>query len=72
MIDAQMATATWAAGETFSMADCAAAPAGHANIVMPIPEGHAHVVAHLSRLDQRPSLARVLEEARPHCALFPL
>src|SRR6478736_2473989 len=41
MIEADMASKTWAMGEAFTMADCAAAPAlFYANIVMPFAETH--------------------------------
>ena len=41
MIDREMATRTWAIGEAFSLADCAAAPAlFYANEVMPFGAAH--------------------------------
>jgi glutathione S-transferase len=70
LLDRQMATRTWAAGEAFSMADCSAAPAlFYADWVVPIT--HAHVRAYLDRLMNRPSFARAVEEARPYRGLFP-
>jgi glutathione S-transferase len=72
MIDKDMAARTWAMGETFTMADCAAAPAlFYANKVMPFGETHRNAAAHLNRLMQRPSFARVLEEAQPYFKMFP-
>ncbi len=72
MIDQEMATRTWAMGELFSLADCAAAPAlFYANEVMPFGESHANVAAYFSRLKARPSYARVLKEAEPYFAMFP-
>jgi glutathione S-transferase len=72
MIERQTADKTWALGETFSIADCAAAPAlFFANIVAPIPGTHANVVAYFERLLARPSFARILAEARPYFHLFP-
>jgi glutathione S-transferase len=72
MIDREMATRTWAMGEGFSLADCAAAPAlFYANEVMPFGEGHASVAAYFGRLKERPSYARVLKEAEPYFAMFP-
>jgi glutathione S-transferase len=71
MIDRAMATQTWAMGEAFSLADCAAAPAlFYANQVMPF-EGHSNVAAYFNRLKARPSYARVLKEAEPYFAMFP-
>jgi glutathione S-transferase len=72
MIDREMATRTWAIGEVFSLADCAAAPAlFYANEVMPFGESHAKVAAYFNRLKGRPSYARVLKEAEPYFAMFP-
>jgi glutathione S-transferase len=62
---------TWAAGEGFTMADCAAAPALHyADKIVPLGE-HANLAAYLGRLRQRPSFARVLAEAEPYAHMFP-
>ena len=62
---------TWAAGETFTMADCSAAPAlYYANEVAPL-DAHPHTRAYLDRLKARPSFARVLDEAAPYFQMFP-
>ena len=72
MIDDEMATRTWAMGEAFSLADCAAAPAlFYANEVMPFGESHQSVAAYFGRLKARPSYARVLKEAEPYFGMFP-
>jgi len=72
MIDREMATRTWAMGDAFSLADCAAAPAlFYANEVFPIGEGQASARAYFNRLKARPSYARVLKEAEPYFAMFP-
>ena len=72
MIDREMATKTWAMGEAFSMADCAAAPSlFYANLVMPFGETHGNVAAYFKRLMGRPSFARAVEEAQPYFELFP-
>jgi glutathione S-transferase len=72
MVDAEMATKTWAVGETFSMADCAAAPAlYYANLVAPFEATHKHVAAYFERLMARPSFARAVREAEPYRRLFP-
>jgi glutathione S-transferase len=72
MIEAEMAGRTWAAGEDFTMADCAAAPAlFYANWVQPLAPGHPAVAGYLARLRARPAFARVVEEARPYRHLFP-
>jgi glutathione S-transferase len=72
MIEDQMQNKTWAVGESFSLADCSAAPAlFYANVVFPIGEAYPHAVAYLKRLRERPSFARVLREAEPFWAIFP-
>jgi glutathione S-transferase len=72
MIDQEMATRTWAMGDEFGMADCAAAPAlFYANLVQPYGDAHGNVARYVERLMQRPSFARVVEEARPYSGLFP-
>jgi len=72
MVDHDMTKRIWAMGDTFSMADCAAAPAlFYANKVLPFGNTHPNVVEYFDRLMQRPSYARVLKEAQPYFALFP-
>lgn len=71
MIEADMATKTWAMGDAFSMADCAAAPAlFYANLILPFAD-HKNITAYHERLLGRPSFARVIEEAQPYFALMP-
>ena len=73
MIDRQMAGKTWAAGEAFSLADCAAAPAlFFAGIVRPFPPDHRNLAGYFERLSQRPCFVRTLAEARPYFHLFPM
>jgi glutathione S-transferase len=72
LIEEAMATQTWAMGDAFSMADCAAAPAlFYANQVMPFGGTHRNVAGYFDRLMARPSFARAVEEARPYFELFP-
>jgi glutathione S-transferase len=72
MIDGEMATRRWAAGDAFSMADCAAAPAlFYANMVAPFGDTHGNVARYLARLMERPSFARAVKEAQPYLAMFP-
>ena len=67
-----MGTQTWAMGDGFGMADCAAAPAlYYANLCVPFGETHPKVAAYFGRLLKRPSFARVLAEAEPYRANFP-
>ncbi|HEX9696857.1 MAG TPA: glutathione S-transferase family protein, partial [Actinomycetota bacterium] len=72
MIDEDMATKTWAMGDAFGMADCAAAPAlFYANHVMPLGDAHRNAARYLGRLMERPSFARAIEEAKPYFAMIP-
>jgi glutathione S-transferase len=72
MIEREFASKTWAMGEAFGIADCAAAPAlFYAGKVVPFGDGHKNVAAYLDRLQARPCFARVLREAEPYFAMFP-
>ena len=72
MVDEDMAARTWAMGEDFTMADCAAAPAlFYADQLMPLAGTYEHAAAYLDRLMARPSFARVHKEAQPYWAMFP-
>jgi glutathione S-transferase len=72
-LDETLQGRTWATGEDFTMADCAAAPAlFYADCTHPIPERHATLRAYRARLLARPSVARAVDEARPYRPLFPL
>lgn len=72
LTDQRMASRTWVAGPGFSMADCAAAPAlFFAAAVEPFPAEFGHLRAYFDRLTGRPSIQRVIEEAKPYLSLFP-
>nr|WP_295667843.1 glutathione S-transferase family protein [Sphingomonas sp.] len=72
-LDRRMATREWAAGSTFSLADCGAAPALlYADWTYAIPARFAGLWAYRARLLARPSYARALDEARPYRGMFPL
>jgi glutathione S-transferase len=72
MLDRQLASRAWVASPSFSMADCAAAPAlFYASTLLPFPDEHRHLSAYFDRLTQRPSVQRVIEEARPYFSLYP-
>jgi glutathione S-transferase len=72
-LDHALAGRQWAAGDAFSLADCAAAPAlFYADWTHPIGAAFENVHAYRSRLLQRPSFARAVDEARPYRPLFPL
>jgi glutathione S-transferase len=72
MVENDMAGRAWATGETFTLADCAAAPAlFYADRVAPLLPAYPNVAAYLDRLKQRPSYARTLKEAEPYFEFFP-
>ena len=72
MVDADVGDKSWAMGDAFTMADCAAAPAlFYASKVMPLAETHKNAADYLGRLMARPSFARALKEAQPYFAKFP-
>jgi glutathione S-transferase len=72
MIDGAMASKTWAMGDAFTLADCAAAPAlYYANMVAPFEPRLPHAAAYLKRLCDRPSFARCLAEAKPYLDMVP-
>ncbi|MFY0731613.1 glutathione S-transferase family protein [Pseudomonas sp. NFX15] len=72
MLEQQLAADSWAAGTTFSMADCAAAPAlFYASTLVPFADEHRHLSAYFERLIQRPSVKRVIEEAKPYFSMYP-
>ena len=63
---------SWIMGESFTMADCAAAPAlYYGDKVMPLKNTYPKTLAYLERLKSRPSFARTLKEAEPYFAMFP-
>jgi glutathione S-transferase len=64
----------WLAGDDFTLADCAAAPALHyADVLHPLDRDvHPALAAYFERVLTRSSVARVVEEARPYRELFPL
>jgi glutathione S-transferase len=72
-LDGALSGRAWAAGDAFSLADCAAAPAlFYADWVHPIGEAFSNVRALRRRLLARQSFARAVDEARRYRPLFPL
>ena len=74
IVDKDMARKTWAAGEAFTMADCAAAPTlfYYNRAVEPLAGSFNNVAAYLERLVKRPSYARALKEAEPFLKYVPM
>lgn len=72
-LDQRMAGRSWAVGERFSLADCAAAPfLFYADWTHAIGDRHPNVQAYRRRLLARPSFERAVNEARPYRHFFPL
>jgi glutathione S-transferase len=72
MIDRQVASRTWLAGDEFTLADCAAAPAlFFASTIEQFPGDATDLHRYFERLVTRPSFRRVIDEARPYFHLYP-
>ena len=72
-LEQRLSGRTWAAGEHFTMADCAAAPSlFYADWVHRIGSGFPRLRDYRSRLLARPSFARAVDEGRPYRSYFPL
>lgn len=72
-LEGHLAGRTWAAGDHFTLADCAAAPSlFYADWTHPIPPSCPALRAYRSRLLARPSFARAVDEARGYRHYFPL
>jgi len=71
-LERQVARDAWLCDNTFSLADCSAAPAlFYADWVHPLGSRFPGVVDYRRRVLVRPSVARVVDEARPYRRLFP-
>jgi len=72
-LDKTMADREWAAGDSFSLADCSAAPSlFYADWTHRIDSAFGNLIAYRKRLLARPSFARAVDEARPYRSFFPL
>lgn len=71
ILEARLGDRTWAAGETFGLADCSAAPAlFYATMIEPF-DAWPRVAAYAARVEARPSVARMRAEAEPYMHLVP-
>jgi len=73
-LDARLAERAWATGPAFTLADCAAAPAlFYMRAIHRWDErGQRNVARYYRDLMERPSIRRVVDEARPWREIFPL
>ena len=74
VLDARLAGRPWAGGASFTMADCATFPTLFylRAIHRWDTDVHANITRYYRALLARPSIARVVEEARPFRDVFPL
>ena len=74
LLDTHLTGGGWAAGPAFTLADCAAAPAlFYARVVHRWDEQHlAGLTRYFTELTARPSVTRVIDEAREYREIFPL
>jgi glutathione S-transferase len=71
-IDRHLEGRSWVAGDDFSMADCAAAPAlFYAVTYAPLPPAHSRLSGYFDRLMAHPSVARTIDQARPWFKFYP-
>ena len=72
-LEANLPDDGWAAGDTFTLADCAAAPAlFYADWVDEIGKARPRLQSYRARLLADPRVSRAVEEARPFRPYFPL
>jgi glutathione S-transferase len=72
-LERELGEGEWAAGEHFTMADCAAAPSlFYADWVEEIGEICPRLQAYRARLLAHPAVARCVDDARPYRPYFPL
>ena len=72
-LKANLGDGPWAAGEAFTLADCAAAPSlFYADWVEEIGPARPKLAAYRARLLAHPIVARAVDEGRPYRPYFPL
>ena len=72
-LEANLDDGPWAIGQTFTMADCAAAPSlFYADWIEEIGPGRPRLAAYRARLLAHPMVARAVDEGRPYRKFFPL
>lgn len=72
LVESLVGDGPWSLGPDFTLADCSAMPAlFYGNKVAPLGGHWPRTAAYLARLCERPSVARVLDDAQPYFKLFP-
>jgi glutathione S-transferase len=72
-LEGNLGDGPWAAGDDFTLADCAAAPSlFYADWIEEIGDSRPRLKAYRARLLAHPVVARAVDEGRPYRAYFPL
>ena len=72
-LEANLGDGSWAVGDQFTLADCAAAPSlFYADWVEEIGPSRPRLAAYRARLLAHPIVARAVDEGRPYRKFFPL
>jgi len=72
VVEAQLGDRAFVVGDSFTLADCAAAPAlWYAVRNAPLEGGFPRIAAYLERLKARPSFARALKKSEPLFHMYP-
>jgi glutathione S-transferase len=72
VVETQLGARVFAVGDSFSMADCAAAPAlWYSTRNVPLEDKYPPIAAYLERLKARPSVARAVKESEPLFHMYP-
>lgn len=73
LVEQRLVEQPYPGGSTFTLADCAAAPAlFYAQAAEPFAETHPRIAGYFNGLTQRPSFKRLIGDARPFLKYFPL
>jgi glutathione S-transferase len=72
VIETQLADRAFIVGDSFTLADCSAAPAlWYATRNVPLDGAFSRIAAYLERLNGRPSFKRALKESEPLFHMYP-
>jgi len=72
VVETQLGDRAFAVGDTFTMADCAAAPAlWYSTRNVPLDGKYPRIATYLERLNARPSFARTVKESAPLFHMYP-
>lgn len=72
VVEAQLGGRDFVVGDSFTLADCAAAPAlWYATRNVPLENKYPRIAAYLERLKARPSFARAVKQSEPLFHMYP-